>query len=201
MEAEFNAEPAFRTKRHFLLPDTFAGCSALLTKNCLSPFFLAQCLHLLSPWETGHEVCSPPRCLAAVTTQARVKSLQSCQDLVLRDNDGVLFLSGRRVLSLSDLYLPEERQIASPRNCAHQGQKMPTLWSRADWCHRAWFMLTSIWTRLERKSENVYASFMTSTRIWTGICPNRRDICRGPLKEDLPAGGGHACWRQGLVTL
>lgn len=185
MKAEFSAAPAFLAKRHFLLPDTFAGCSALLTMKFLSRFFLAQCLYLLSPRETGHEVCSPPLCLAAVTTQARVKSLQNCQDLVLWDKDGVLFLSGRRVLSLSDPYLPEERQIASPRNCAHQGQKLPTQWSRADWCHRAWFMLTSIWTWLGERA-----------REWICI------VCKWPLPGfglgSVPTEGTfvEACWRR-----
>lgn len=136
MKEELNAAPAFCTKKPFLLPDTFAGCSVLFTKKCWNPFLLAQCLHLLSPWEAVHEVCAPPPCFSAVTTQARVKSLQSCQDLVLRDKDGVLFLSGRRVLSLSDPYLPEERQIASSCDCAYQRQKLPTPWSHADHCHR-----------------------------------------------------------------
>ncbi|KAG7320388.1 hypothetical protein KOW79_016241 [Hemibagrus wyckioides] len=59
----------------------------------------------------------------------------NCQDLVLGDKDGVLFLTERRVLSLADPYLPEERQIASPSNCAQQRQKLPTPWSRATRYH------------------------------------------------------------------
>lgn len=106
-------------------------------KEMLKPLLFGS----MSAWETVHEVCSPPLRLPSVTTQARRKSffftffLQSCQDPVLGDKDGVLFLTERRVLSLADPYLPEERQIASPSNCAQQRQKLPTLWSRATRYH------------------------------------------------------------------
>lgn len=154
----------------------------------------------MSAWETVHEVCSPPLCLSAVTTQAWVKSFFCCKAArILCWEIRTEFCSPTGCLA--DPYLPEERHIASPSNCAHQRHKLPTPQSHADQCHRARLTLTSIWTRLDTKEKEKRIHVVTTTRIWTGICPNRRDICKGLLKEDIPAGGGHTCQKKAQIYL